>query len=361
VLHDPDGKTVFEYAVGERSGEMAGIVEDFRAHTDDVDGILDPVSTNMVTVPLRSPKGDPIGSVQVVNKRGAPFDQGDVAVIEIMAAQVELAIENERLHEEARLATIVSFIGDISHDVKNMVTPAMSGAQTLRFVSDDCFVSFDRRVDEIIGVSEHRQRIVGSLADLRELYPELTEMITASCDVVQQRMAEISAAVKGIVSEPNFEEADVVSIARRVGTVLEPLGQEKGVAVTIEPAGDIPRATIDSKQVYNAIYNLVFNAIDACEHGQAVVFRITGRAEGDFPDGNYVLLECIDNGPGIPDHVKEKLFTDQAISTKPMGTGLGTRIVKNVIDAHGGLIELESAPGAGTTIRCGIPASRARQ
>jgi signal transduction histidine kinase len=69
-------------------------------------------------------------------------------------------------------------------------------------------------------------------------------------------------------------------------------------------------------------------------------------------------MECTDTGPGIPDHVKAKLFTDRAVSTKPMGTGLGTRIIKDVVDAHSGTIEVESEVGVGTTIRCRMPLTR---
>jgi len=171
-------------------------------------------------------------------------------------------------------------------------------------------------------------------------------------------MAEISAAVKGIISEPDFQAADVAAIAARVGTMLEAQAGKKGVSLTIAPPEGSPRAVVDPKQIYNAIYNLIFNAIDACDQGDTVTFGTVGRPDGKFPDGNYVELVCGDTGPGIPDHVKAKLFTDQAVSTKPMGTGLGTRIIRNVVDAHGGRIELESELGVGTTIRCRLPRSR---
>ena len=133
---------------------------------------------------------------------------------------------------------------------------------------------------------------------------------------------------------------------------------KKGVAVNIEPQDSALTAVVDGKQIYNAIYNLIFNAIDACSRGDSVTLRVAGQMAGRFPDGNCIVLECADTGPGMPEHVRAVLFTDDAISTKPMGTGLGTRIVKNVIDAHGGIIELESEPGAGTTVRCRIPACR---
>ena len=110
--------------------------------------------------------------------------------------------------------------------------------------------------------------------------------------------------------------------------------------------------------MYNAAYNLILNAIDACEDGDTVTLSCQGVATGTFPSGNCLIMECTDTGPGIPKQVREKLFTDEAVSTKPMGTGLGTRIVKDVVDSHTGTIEVESELGVGTAIRCRMPLTR---
>ena len=381
LLYHPDKKKlVFEYVVGEKAAELTGMeigtdqgiagkvfgagescvsddVSKESAHLREVGEKVGYITTNIVTVPLKRPKGDPIGVMQVLNKRGGPFDSHDVTLIEIMAAQIAVAIETARLNEQARLATVMRFIGDISHDVKNMVTPTVSGAETLRIVAEDCFDKFDRYLEECGRSEAEIEHVRATMQELRELYPMIIEMTLEGSTVVQQRMAEISAAVKGIVSKPHFEPSDVASIARHVGAMLDAHAMKKGVAVNIEPQDSALTAVVDGKQIYNAIYNLIFNAIDACSRGDSVTLRVAGNADGEFPQGNCIVLECADTGPGMPEHVSAVLFTDEAISTKPMGTGLGTRIVKNVIDAHGGIIELESELGAGTTVRCRIPAS----
>ena len=369
-------KLVFEYVVGDKSAELTGVELDpdeglagrvFQtgrtsvsddvtkegAHLREIGERVGYKTHNMVTTPLKSADARPLGVMQILNKRDGAFDEFDVALIEIMAAQIALAIENARLHEEARLAAVVRMIGDISHDVKNMVTAPVTGAQTLRDIANDCFARFDECIAQH-GGEDAKQ----ALGDLRALYPEMIEMILDGCEAVQQRMAEISAAVKGIVSKPSFQPADVTAIARLVETMLRAQANKKGITLSVEPVGEVPLAIVDSKQISNAIYNLIFNAVDACDKGDSVTFRISAAPDGEFPDGGFVLMECADTGPGIPEHVKAKLFTDDAVSTKPMGTGLGTRIVKNVIDAHGGAIEVESEPGAGTSIRCRIPVTR---
>ncbi len=382
LLYNSDKqKLVFEYVVGEKADELTNLELEpdqglagqvFRsartlvsddvaaetAHLRELGEKVGYVTRNMVTVPLMSPEGEPLGVMQVLNKRGAQFNEYDVRLIEIIAAQVAVAVETVRLHEQARLATVVRFIGNISHDVKNMITPAMIGAQTLEMVANDCFTEFDECLGRQVQLGDRAADLAAAVAKLRRLYPEITEMILEGCEVVQQRMAQISAAVKGRVSEPHFEPTEIVSIAQRVGTMLSSQAQRKGVTLTIEAAPDLPPATVDGKQIYNAVYNLILNAIDACDDGDAVTLRCDAVADGEFPSGNCIVVECADTGPGIPDEVKAKLFTDQAVSTKAMGTGLGTRIVKDVVDAHGGTLELDSEVGVGTTIRCRIPLQR---
>jgi signal transduction histidine kinase len=382
LLYYPDrDKLVFEYVVGEKADELTGlelapnqglagvvfesgrplVSEDVgteRAHLRELGEKVGYVTRNMVTVPLMSPETGPLGVMQVLNKRGGRFDEYDVKLIEIIAAQIAVAITTVRLHEEARLAAVVRFIGNISHDVKNMVTPARIGAETLGMVAGRCFQEFDECLGRHLQSGVRPTEVADAVAKLRQTYPDIVEMIVEGCDVVQQRMAQVSAAVKGRVSEPHFEPADVVSIARRVETMLRPQAERKGVTLAVEADSESPPGVVDGKQIYNAVYNLMLNAIDACDEGDAVTLRCDGRADGEFPTGNCILIQCTDTGPGIPEEVKQRLFTDEAVSTKPMGTGLGTRIVKDVVDAHAGTVELESEVGVGTTIRCRIPLER---
>jgi len=68
-----------------------------------------------------------------------------------------------------------------------------------------------------------------------------------------------------------------------------------------------------------------------------------------------IVVSVIDTGRGMPPDVRDRLFTKRAISTKPGGTGLGTKIVKDVVDAHGGTIWVESELGTGTKIHIRLP------
>lgn len=379
LLHDAaKNKLVFRHVVGEKAAELidveidvgqgiAGAVfqsgetrvsEDMskeREHLRDFTERINFQTVNMVTVPLKSFGGHCIGVLQVLNKSDGHFDGHDVATLEILGAQIASAIEAARLQEEARLAQVVQFIGDISHDVKNMITPVQTSADTLRLIGEDTFAAFDEALGKASCDEVAHDALEGSVQELRDLLPEMLDLVLDGADAVQQRMAEISAAVKGIISQPSFEKAEIAEVAQRAVGFLAHQAEKAEVSLAVESVGEIAPFAIDKKQIYNAIYNLVFNALGACAPGSSVTVRISAQPEGSFPEGGYCQVDCADTGSGMPENVRKKLFTDDAISTKPMGTGLGTRIVKNVVDAHQGTIWVESEEGKGTTISFRIP------
>lgn len=382
ILHNPEkNKLVFKHVIGEKAAELTGlelsvdqgiagavfqsgqirVSEDMtkeKEHLTDLGERIRYRTQNMVTVPLKTSQGRCIGVMQVLNKSDGHFNEHDVATLDILGHQVAAAIETARLQEEARLAQVVQFIGDISHDVKNMITPVQTSAETLRFIGEDVFAQVDSILQSTDSVEDLKQQVAATLQELRDLLPEMVELMLDGADTVQQRMAEISAAVKGMVSKPHFETADIVEVARRAVSLLEHQAQKAGVTVNVEPVGEVPQFPLDKKQIYNAVYNLVFNALGACDPGASVTIRISTNTEGVYPQGRFCQVQCIDTGSGMPEHVRAKLFTDDAISTKPMGTGLGTRIIKNVVDAHEGRIWVESEEGVGTTITFTIPLDR---
>lgn len=382
ILYDGNkDKLVFSYVIGAKADDLTGLelapdqgiagavfksgqlrvsedVSKDADHDTHVEEQTNYVTRNMVTVPLKSPQGQCIGVMQVLNKDTGRFDDGDVEILEILGGQIAIAVESARLYEEARLAEVVRFIGNLSHDVKNMITPSQTGAETLQMIADDTYARLEELLTEEKVPGCDLQEVWATLDDLRAMYPEMLSMILDGCDAVQQRMVEVSAAVKGIVSEPHFEKQQLGGVIERVIKPLEIVGEKAGVRVSSQPQGDIPDIDIDDKQMYNAIYNLVNNAIQATPSGGSVTARTRLSERGEFepfPDQQVVVLEVVDTGQGMPPEVKAKAFTDNAVSTKPMGTGLGTKIVKNVMDVHHAKIQVDSEEGKGTTIRCLIP------
>src|SRR5439155_8665348 len=84
---------------------------------------------NMVTIPLKRFAGEPIGVLNILNKReGGLYDDDEVATLSVISALTAAAIEQARLFEEAKLAEVVRLLGDIGHDIKNMTRPVAMGA-----------------------------------------------------------------------------------------------------------------------------------------------------------------------------------------------------------------------------------------
>src|SRR5207237_8510217 len=103
-------------------------------------------------------------------------------------------------------------------------------------------------------------------------------------------------------------------------------------------------------RVFTALVVLVDNAIPEVARGGSVTIR--GRTEWE---AKTVTVSVADTGRGMPAEVLESLFTYQATNRKHGGTGLGTKIVKDVVDAHGGHLTVESKVGAGTTFSLTLP------
>ncbi|MGQ9732443.1 MAG: ATP-binding protein [Candidatus Zipacnadales bacterium] len=382
ILYDRESnKLVFRYVLPEGSADLIGVelepdetsiagavfvsgitrisedVTKEKAHRRDVGEKVDYQTRNMITAPLKSRDGAPIGVMQVLNKHDGMFNADDCELLEILCAQAATALENARLAQEAKLAVVVKLLGDISHDIKNMVTPVHTCAQTLEMLLEDAFTNLDAILAENLS-PETAEKITAAVQMVREFYPEAIEMLLAGSQQVQERVREIADCVKGIVAPPTFTMQNVTTIAAKVVQALNIVAEKEEVTLTLEAPDNLPEAPVDQKQLYNAIYNLVNNAIPETPPGGAITVRLSAIPEGHFPEGNCLIIEVADTGKGMPEEVRARLFTDAAISTKPGGTGLGTRIVRNVVEAHGGQITVESEQGKGSTFTMRLPLER---
>lgn len=377
ILYDRDReKLVFRYVVGDAADTLTGMelepeqglagavfqsgeidvsdnVTASNHYDQSVDQETNYTTKNMVTVRLRNVQEQAVGVMQVLNKSEGIFGDSDVAILDILGNQIAAALETARLHEEARLGEIVRFIGNLSHDVKNMMTPIQTGADTLEFIATGVFLAMDDMT--AAWPEKPKKAVANGLADLRALLPEMTEMMRIGCQAVQVQMAEVSAAVKGIISEPHFEKIDINTVIDQVISMLEVISDKAKVTIGKDVSQNIPAAVMDAKQMYNAIYNLINNALQACPEGATITTHARAMIDGEFPEGRYIEVAVEDTGEGMPEDVRRRLFTDDAISTKSMGTGLGTKIVGNMVEAHGGTIRAESEQGTGTTIMFRIP------
>ncbi|MFC7338247.1 sensor histidine kinase [Haloferula chungangensis] len=147
---------------------------------------------------------------------------------------------------------------------------------------------------------------------------------------------------------PQRDQCDLHQIIRDTLNLLEPELASREIAVELELAEDFPSMNLDATQFQQVIYNLLRNAYQALQ-GEGGRIRIT-TGINDYE----CSISIADNGSGIPPEQMGSLFEPYK-TTKQSGTGLGLLIVRRVVREHGGEIEIESEPDAGTTIHIHIP------
>jgi signal transduction histidine kinase len=242
----------------------------------------------------------------------------------------ELRDTEARLVEEQRLAEVARVLGDIGHDLKNLLMPISTGAWLLEEELSECFATLP-------------ETTAAAIKPARERTHELTEMIRQSSGRIHDRVKEIADSVKGLTRPPQFAPCRLAEVVANVYQTLRILADERHVVLRAEGLDALPAIRADGSRLFNAIYNLVNNAIPEVPAGGSVTVR------GQLDDsGKHVVLSVIDTGRGMSPEVRDSLFSYQAISRKVGGTGLGTKIVKDVVDAHGGTIAVESTEGKGT-------------
>ncbi len=262
---------------------------------------------------------------------GAVVTFQDITEKKRMAAQ---------LLEEAKLAEVTRVLGNIGHDIKNMLMPVLSGADLLK--------------DEI---EEQFPRLLEIQAQGAELSyansQELLRMIVTNAKRIQDRVREIADAVKGVTSPPHFKSCQIHTVVEGVYETLRTYAKEKGITLKSEQLETLPQLEGDERRLFNAFYNLVNNAIPEIPRGGCVSIR--GCVGEDL---QTLYLAVTDTGRGMPPEIRDRLFTTETISTKATGTGLGTKIVKDVITIHHGTIRVESEEGKGTTFHIQLPLSQ---
>ena len=128
------------------------------------------------------------------------------------------------------------------------------------------------------------------------------------------------------------------------------------ITVASSLAPDLPLLHCDREGITQILINLLTNARDAMPGGGEIAIR-----SALDPEKKHILLQVSDTGVGIPLEAQAKIF-DPFFTTKEVGsgTGLGLPVVRGIVEAHGGKIELQSAPGAGTTFTLRFPAHQSQ-
>jgi signal transduction histidine kinase len=154
-------------------------------------------------------------------------------------------------------------------------------------------------------------------------------------------------------SRPRFEPRDLNEVVAGVARFLEADFRQKDVDLSTVGEPLLPSVEIDETQFKQALMNLLVNARQVLSSGGRVVVRTRAGSGGE------VVIEVEDDGPGVPPGMRERIF-EVFYSSRGGGTGLGLPIARQIVERHGGTIEMESEVDRGTIFRIRLPRSQGR-
>jgi two-component system nitrogen regulation sensor histidine kinase GlnL len=177
--------------------------------------------------------------------------------------------------------------------------------------------------------------------------PDLEEYTTI---IIQEtdRLTALVDRLLGPRAVPEFHLANVHEVLERVRKLIE-LEADPPLKIIRDYDPSIPEINMDTEMMLQAILNIVRNAMQGLEGTPDAEIKIVTRTERQFTIAstrhrNVLRIDIIDNGPGIPESLKEYLFYPM-ISGRPGGTGLGLSVAHSIIHQHHGIIEFDSEPG----------------
>jgi signal transduction histidine kinase len=275
---------------------------------------------SVLCTPLKDKDGHTIGVFQLLNKKGGGFDHEDEEFLDALSAQAAVAIDHARMAQEMvrneRLSAIGSMASSIIHDFKSPMGTVRLCAEMLKEkVRDEA----DRELaDAIIRQVDRFLSMAQEILDF-----------TRGVSVVRTRVVDFGEAMDGFL---HFVERDLEKSRVRLIRDLRFRGQVR----------------MDQERLRRAFHNIVDNARDAMPEGGSL------RVASGERDGR-LCVEFSDTGVGMAEEVRRRVGEPFFTSGKRMGTGLGMAMVKRIVDEHGGSVEIESAPGKGTTVRLLLP------
>jgi signal transduction histidine kinase len=276
------------------------------------------------------------GGLVVYRSESGSFSTEAVNLLQAFAAQSTLAIQNARLFreigEKGLQLEIASkhksqFLANMSHELRTPLNAILGYTELI--------------LDEIYGAVPESLREV--LERVQQSGRHLLDLINDVLDISKMEAGQLTLALN------DYSMAEVVHTVVRA---VESLATEKGLALTVDLAPDLPLGKGDERRLAQVFLNLVGNAIKFTNAG-AVQIQVTA-ADGVF------TAAVIDTGPGIAEAHQQTIFEEfqQADSSSTRlkgGTGLGLAIVKRIVEMHGGRVWVESSLGKGSTFWFTLP------
>lgn len=241
--------------------------------------------------------------------------------------QAALAVEETRYHQAMvqaeRLAAIGQTIAALSHHIKNILQGLKSGSEILKMGLGDKDEALLQKGWKIVEKNQ------GKIYDL------VMDMLSYSKE-----------------REPAIEETDLNSVVEDVVDLLENRAKELGVKLEMRPDKALPSVQVDPEGLHRALLNIIGNALDAVEDRKQPQVQVTVKPD---PEANWVRIEVLDNGSGIPPEKVDDIFKPFVSTKGSKGTGLGLPVSRKILREHGGDIIVKSELGKGSKFILRMP------
>lgn len=219
------------------------------------------------------------------------------------------------------------FVANVSHELRTPLTSIKGAAETIRMDDEMDTETRTYFLDMLLSESDRMSRIVSDLLVLSRLDNNRTKW--------------------------NIETFDFRQSVRHLCEVMRGDLEKHRHTVTLGGDRELPKITADRQRIEQVVINIISNAVKYTPDGGRIDIRLRS-------DGGFIQLSVSDNGIGIPkediSHLFERFYrVEKSRSTDAGGTGLGLAIAKEIVEAHGGQIAVESTLGKGTTVLIDLP------
>lgn len=305
---------------------------------------------------IRDDQGNPlevVGSLTNITDRKTMEEALQRKGEEQQALIDKLRETQAQLLQSEKMASIGQLAAGVAHEINNPVGFVNSNMGALRGYVDtllDLVESYDQvlakvgsRADILEPIEQLRKD-----ADLDFLREDVTDLVRESMDGLK-RVKDIVQSLKDFshVGETDWQMAD---LHRGLDSTLNIANNEfKYKAIVDKHYGELPLVKCLASQLNQVFMNLIVNASHAISENGVITVR-TGRND------DWVWIEIGDNGSGIPEDIRSRIF-EPFFTTKPVGkgTGLGLSVSYNIVNKHGGRIEVDSEIGKGTRFTIHLP------
>jgi PAS domain S-box-containing protein len=252
-------------------------------------------------------------------------------VKELERANRELKDATAQLIQSEKLSALGELTAGVAHELKQ----PLNG---IKIISQSLLKDIERGQFEEEELGEDLQDVVNQVNKMAEIIDHM-RIFTRSSEGTVHETIDVNSIVEG---------------------AFKFLGQQlknHNIEVGEDLGSDLPKVDGDPNRLEQVFLNLISNARNAIKGGGKEKMRINIRTYTDNTNGgSSVVIEVKDNGSGVPEHIREKIFQPFFTTNAPgNGTGLGLSVSSKIIEEHRGRIELDSTVGEGTTFRMILP------